>query len=741
MVLAIKQWKTQNVSITPNIVTSYTPTTDANVLYIINRVSSGGGNIYADDQTNPNVSTVRYALNVNQGTTGAVVRPYKQNIFYLTTDAATTVTIQVIEIVSEDLSFVFNSSQLVQVAGTVNVAGSVEISNDIGNPIPVSGNVNNNNYMQDPVGLLWYSFKTASTADAVAATNVLATGLYGSNGSGAFRPLTINPSNNNALKIETTNYVTNTILTTGTPTLATYITPVATNGAKSMLVRLSSIAGGTVEFYIYGLTKNVNSLSTRDQLTGWVNGKITTTFNETNLYQSIFFDISNYQYITMYMLGTSTATSVQIESNFSANNGFDITNPQTPTASADGLDVAGQYVPFNKTLLSALNTSTNKFDSLRTVSVGDAYGGNGLLANGMYGFNGTNYDRLKTAYGTGDGVNGQGILANGLYGFNGTSWDRVMTSNSGQLRVSLFSTTGIAAAVASGGYGDTQSPPNMFASGAFNLGYNGTSWDRLRTVNTGQLVTTIKSSTGIEAAVYNISTGYTDGSALGVGGFATISAGFAWNGSSFDRIRTAAGLGATTTTLTGAAASVMYGWNGTGAQVERIKTVADGLTGTTNGILKVSLYDSGGNHYNNQNLGAIGDGQTFTAQNFGNVTGSVGYGYIGSGTFDRVRISKVYKGIEYLTLASGSAATVWTPTTNKSFRLMGVSISASVAGKYSIRDGATNIILYFNVAANDSVTFYLGNGLLSTAANNVMYVVNGTGSTANVWCNAWGVEE
>lgn len=172
------------------------------------------------------------------------------------------------------------------------------------------------------------------------------------------------------------------------------------------------------------------------------------------------------------------------------------------------------------------------------------------------------------------------------------------------------------------------------AFGAY--GYNGTTWDKVRTVNTGQIVTTLRSSTGVEPRGDSTS----DGSSG-----------------------------------TGAIATTKMGWNGA--------------------------------------------------------------------TFDRVRVGKVYKYIEYLNLANATATTVWTPSAGKKFRLMGVSISVSGTNSAAhLRDGAGGTIFYtVRAPGTDTKTFDFGNGYLSSAVNNVLEIYNLTGGTINVQVTAWGTEE
>ena len=116
-----------------------------------------------------------------------------------------------------------------------------------------------------------------------------------------------------------------------------------------------------------------------------------------------------------------------------------------------------------------------------------------------------NYFRLLAYPTNGDGqaVNAspRALLSSAYgYGFNGTTWDRLRSTNTGQLISTLYSAAGVAAAY---------EPSNVDAvatTGSFNrrssnsqlYGYNGTTWDRLRSVNTGQLVITQKNSSGTE---------------------------------------------------------------------------------------------------------------------------------------------------------------------------------------------------------------------------------------------------
>lgn len=215
----------------------------------------------------------------------------------------------------------------------------------------------------------------------------------------------------------------------------------------------------------------------------------------------------------------------------------------------------------------------------------------------------------------------------------------------------------------------------VLGTSAYNLLYNGSSWARQRTANQ-----------------------YTDGNTGStMPGFAI----FANNGTSFDRVRTA----------------------------------ADGM-GT--GTLATQPVLWGGSSYNRQySAGAIGD-----AHGGASIATQAGYGYAGSTGFDRMRVGKIYKYIEFLNLADNTATTVWTPAAGRKFRLMAVQISASAASILHLRDGAGGTIFHTQRTAGiDSKAFDFGNGYISSTANNVLEILNKSAATINVWVTAWGTEE
>jgi hypothetical protein len=108
-------------------------------------------------------------------------------------------------------------------------------------------------------------------------------------------------------------------------------------------------------------------------------------------------------------------------------------------------------------------------------------------------------------------------------------------------------------------------------------------------------------------------------------------------------------------------------------------------------------------------------------------------------TWDRVRVPNTYK--DQSTVAIGTIATVWTPTSGKKFRLMGGSISVSAAGSVLFEDnsGGNTIFRTPKLAVDTVYNFDIPGGKLSAAANNVLKATLST--TGNLIGTIWGTEE
>jgi len=186
---------------------------------------------------------------------------------------------------------------------------------------------------------------------------------------------------------------------------------------------------------------------------------------------------------------------------------------------------------------------------------------------------------------------------------------------------------------------------------------------------------------------------------------------------------------------------------------------SSGLIVTSGSIQSYGSGDTNSTTLNLQGVGAYNllfDGTNWTRQraannapdgNNGGFVSANGLFAFNGTSWDRVRAGKVYKYIEYLSLANATATTVWTPASTKKFRLMGVSISCGSTGnKFHLRAGTAGSGTAFYTfrstgSAGDTQSFYFGNGYLATNVNDVLEIYNATGVTADVWVTAWGTEE
>lgn len=154
---SIKKWNDKIVSLRPGELYIHNLMVEtANILQITNRKASGGGTIFVD--TESSVSPQSFIMSVQPGNAQMLVRPHVLKTVYLQNNATDSLQITLTEIESDELSFAYNSAQVVDVQGsvqvqepitidgTVNVSGEVEVKNDSGNPIPVSGAVAVNNF-------------------------------------------------------------------------------------------------------------------------------------------------------------------------------------------------------------------------------------------------------------------------------------------------------------------------------------------------------------------------------------------------------------------------------------------------------------------------------------------------------------------------------------------------------------------------------------------------------------------
>jgi hypothetical protein len=141
----------------------------------------------------------------------------------------------------------------------------------------------------------------------------------------------------------------------------------------------------------------------------------------------------------------------------------------------------------------------------------------------VHGFNGTTWDRARTANGAsgaavastpvlaitpvlndastlwqiprtasaiGDAVAGGAMGATGNWIWNGSSWDRQKGTNTGQAQATLYNTAGTAIA-SSNPNSDTQGSTTGLATTGYQLAYDGTNWNRVRTSVEASYLTSI----------------------------------------------------------------------------------------------------------------------------------------------------------------------------------------------------------------------------------------------------------
>lgn len=139
-------WHKKHINLKAGQLYTYNLNTQSNIVQVFNKVASGGSTVFLDETDK--VSPTYFSVEIQQGKNASLVKPYELGTVYLYAQA--NVSIEVIEIQSEDLSFMFTASQVVDVQGsvqvqepvtidgTVQVSGETEITNDSGSAIPVS---------------------------------------------------------------------------------------------------------------------------------------------------------------------------------------------------------------------------------------------------------------------------------------------------------------------------------------------------------------------------------------------------------------------------------------------------------------------------------------------------------------------------------------------------------------------------------------------------------------------------
>lgn len=107
--------------------------------------------------------------------------------------------------------------------------------------------------------------------------------------------------------------------------------------------------------------------------------------------------------------------------------------------------------------------------------------------------------------------------------------------------------------------------------------------------------------------------------------------------------------------------------------------------------------------------------------------------------WNRLRAADTRKDLS--AVAIGSIATVWTPASGKKVRLMGGMISVSAAASVLFEDNAqgTTVFRTPKLATDTPYNFDLGQGVLLSAANNVLKATSS--ASANITGTLYGIEE
>lgn len=174
------------------------------------------------------------------------------------------------------------------------------------------------------------------------------------------------------------------------------------------------------------------------------------------------------------------------------------------------------------------------WDRAKTVTSSDGATTTGLQAVGPLVFDGSGWNRFRSPTGDGNAVTGYPGDANLV--FNGTTWDR-MRSGTATGSVLVDSELPAAAALT-----DATANPTVPTVGSDNLVFNGTTWDRQRSATADALASTGLTATG--TMVFNGTTWdrLKEPTADTVAATGIASTGsMIWNGSTFDRWKGALG--------------------------------------------------------------------------------------------------------------------------------------------------------------------------------------------------------
>lgn len=177
--------------------------------------------------------------------------------------------------------------------------------------------------------------------------------------------------------------------------------------------------------------------------------------------------------------------------------GFKFFRARISSYASGTVDVTGYAT--TASILQLQNIST--FGSSDTNAAGSLLAGVGAY-NLIYDNNSSVWSRQRTAGSLLDGSNGVNISANGLFAYNGSAWDRVRAVNGGQLLTTIKSSSGAEVNIGNTLATDNTNLANGMVSNSALWGYNGTAFDKLRVdANKNLKVATTAQSTSFTATI------------------------------------------------------------------------------------------------------------------------------------------------------------------------------------------------------------------------------------------------
>ena len=218
------------------------------------------------------------------------------------------------------------------------------------------------------------------------------------------------------------------------------------------------------------------------------NGTTWDFLREGNVAGSIFTDVTDRAARLVGQVEGRAADGGAVAGNPVLVGGYDGTNAQTLIT-----DTTGNIVVVARNADVALADAQGN----TAPTWGDINGSSIRAINFEFIFNGTSWDRVRSA--SGDALAATGILASGNMIFNGTTWDRAREGNdAGSVLVDMSDdaardlglvtvdgTVDITELPAAAVLADATANPSLTQIGSFGLIFNGTTWDRMRGSTTG----------------------------------------------------------------------------------------------------------------------------------------------------------------------------------------------------------------------------------------------------------------